>query len=130
MEIQRGKLGQEPELDMVFGMVAHFQGMDLPAEKPQAAELMPGYFPGTCLLRRTSLEKAGLFAETWQVGEFIDWYLRAREAGLKDALLPVLMLWRRVHDSNLGVVLRQQKQDFVRILKAGMDRKRRAGKEC
>jgi len=63
------------------------------------------------------------------VGEFVDWYARAREAGLKSVMLQDVVYRRRLHASNLGVREKDARQDYAHILKASLDRKRRrAGK--
>jgi hypothetical protein len=61
------------------------------------------------------------------VGEFIDWYSRAVELGIRSLVLPELFLWRRIHDSNTGIRERQSVTDYARVLKAKLDRKRAEG---
>jgi hypothetical protein len=66
----------------------------------------------------------GLFATGWRVGEFIDWYARAVDLGLKSHILPEVVLHRRLHDTNIGIVEPDAKADYLRILKASLDRRR------
>jgi hypothetical protein len=83
--------------------------------------------PGTLLVKRPAFDRVGLFKTDLKVGEFIDWYARAMELGLRSKMLPELLLWRRLHRTNQGVRERQSVTDYARVLKASLDR-RRAGK--
>jgi glycosyltransferase involved in cell wall biosynthesis len=121
LERQVGALQQSSECGMVFGMVQQFrQGGS--ADPPQ-----PGYVPGTLLLRRETFEKVGPFADDLRVGEFIDWRARAAEAGLSSRLLDHVALRRRIHDDNLGVREYSARSDYLRVLKAALDRRRSQG---
>jgi glycosyltransferase involved in cell wall biosynthesis len=87
--------------------------------------VMPGYIAGTLLISRERFEQVGYFIEEKQVGEFIEWYLRALEQNVPISLLNQIGLYRRVHTSNMG---RQQdlykRTDYLKILKASLDRRR------
>lgn len=123
---QAAVLDEHPEVDMVFTNVEPFLTPEL--GRPEApGPVMAGYFAGTMLIRRASLERAGEFAGGWKVGEFIDWFARAREAGLRDHLIPRVYHRRRVHEANTGTRERGHRADFARILKASLDRRRAAG---
>jgi hypothetical protein len=54
----------------------------------------------------------------------VHWYARATEAGLRTVLLPDIVLHRRLHDDNAGIKQRAQSVQYVRILKATLDRRR------
>ena len=64
---------------------------------------------------------------SWEVGEFISWYLLAQDRGLKSRMLPTTVARRRLHRTNQGVVKRESRSDYLRILKATLDRRRSAG---
>jgi len=117
LALQTAALAADPTLDMVFGHYAEFEDGG-PRVRPAA----PGYSSGTLLVRRAAFLKVGLFATTWRVGEFIDWYARAQEAGLTSAMRPEVVLRRRVHAHNST---RTGRQDYAAVL-AAMVRRRRA----
>lgn len=48
----------------------------------------------------------------------------AKERGLKSLMLSEIVLKRRLHDTNKGISKRQSQTDYVRILKASLDRRR------
>jgi hypothetical protein len=58
------------------------------------------------------------------VGDGVDWYLRAVELQLHTLMLPDVLLWRRIHDTNMGIQERNSRQDYLQIVKAALDRRR------
>ena len=80
---------------------------------------------GALLIKRSSFLRVGFFEESLRVGEFIDWYFKAKEKNLKGVLLDKVLLQRRLHGSNMGVRDKSLRVDYARILKAALDRKRK-----
>ncbi len=119
LALQTAALAAAPGLDMVFGYYEDFHDAAAGGAVRPAA---PGYSSGTLLVRRAAFLKVGLFATAWRVGEFIDWYGRAAEAGLTSALRPEVVLRRRVHAANSP---RTARQDYAGVL-AALHRRRRA----
>jgi glycosyltransferase involved in cell wall biosynthesis len=121
-------LAADPGLDGVFGHVEQFVSPDVdPAARPALSEGMrvaPGYLAGTLVIRAPAFHRVGPFDTRWQVGNFVDWYLRAQEAGLHDAMLPDVLLRRRLHADNLGVRERASRGAYAQILKRALDRRR------
>ena len=119
----------DPALEMVFGQAMQLQnGPEWEAgvkdPKLAVAGMVPGMVPGTMLIKRDAFLRVGKFQGDWKVGEFIDWYARAVELQIRSLVLPDLLLWRRIHDSNQGVRERQSVSDYARVLKAKLDRSR------
>ncbi|GBE35352.1 hypothetical protein BMS3Bbin06_01890 [bacterium BMS3Bbin06] len=77
------------------------------------------------LIKREAFERVGLFESAWRMGDFIDWYARAMEQKLKSFMLPDVVLKRRIHDANMGIRERNARGDYLRILKASLDRRRK-----
>ena len=117
-----------PGLDAVFGEVQQFLSPDLDEDMAERllcpAESRPGYLPGSMLIRQGAFQRMGRFETSWRIGESIDWYLKATEKGLRSLMLPEVLLRRRLHASNLGLSQRHNHLDYVRILKASLDRRR------
>jgi glycosyltransferase involved in cell wall biosynthesis len=107
-----------PEIDGVFGCVREFRDghQDLP---PQA-----GAVAGALLIRREKYAVVGRFDEKLTVGEFIDWMARAQEARLRFRSIPEVVLRRRLHASNTGVVRRDARVEYTRVLRAALERRR------
>jgi glycosyltransferase involved in cell wall biosynthesis len=128
---QLDALCADPMLDAVFGHVEQFVSPDLdPAARPHVSDdlkVAPGQLASALLIRAESFHRVGLFDTRWQVGNFIDWYLRAQEAGLRDAMLPEVVLRRRLHADNMGIRERSSRGAYAQILKQALDRRRRHG---
>jgi glycosyltransferase involved in cell wall biosynthesis len=128
LALQIKALETDPTIDMVFGHMRQFFSPDL--EDTMKANIvlidgiMPSYFKGTMLIRRESFFRAGLFDTRWHLGDFIDWYLKSLEKGLKSFMMPDFFMERRIHNSNMGITQRRFQSDYLRILKASLDRRR------
>lgn len=119
---------ENPSLDVVFGNVKQFYSPELSDESKEKyrcpANAYPGIHSGTMLIRRETFFKVGLFDTRWQKGIFNDWYLRASEAGLKTYTFDDIFMMRRIHENNHGIVNRNKSIEYVRMLKASLDRKK------
>ncbi len=127
-------LNSDPGTDMVFGHVSHFYSPDLGQHERERflcpTGKMPGFHAGTMLIRREAFLCVGLFNARYQAGEFLDWYCRAKEKRLREVILPDVVMKRRIHSSNLGILKRNTQTDntdadYVRVLKAALDRRRK-----
>lgn len=120
----------EPALDAVFGLVEQFYTPERAEELARQVQLptepIAGYVPGTILARRKVFARVGMFESRWRVGEGIDWYLRARDAGLAVRLQQRVILRRRIHDDNMGRREQASATDYIHIIKAALDRRRSA----
>ena len=129
LELQLRAFENDPALEMVFGQALQLQHgpaweAAVQNKNPIVDGMVPGLIPGTMLVKRDTFLRVGKFPGGLKVGEFIDWYSRAVELGIRSLVLPELLLWRRIHDSNTGVRERQSLNDYARVLKAKLDRKR------
>ena len=118
---------QHPELDMIFAHMEQFHN-GWSAEQVsdhESPKIIPGYCKGTMIIKKSSFMSVGMFEPKRVLGDFIDWYARASEIGLKSIIIPDVLLRRRIHGGN--TVIREQKSsaDYVRILKESLDRRRR-----
>lgn len=119
-----------PDVDMVFGTVQQFYSPEI-KEQVQAQfryihETMPGYLAGTLLIGKETFHKIGPFSTNLKVGEFIDWYAKVKEQGLKELMLTNVLLKRRIHTNNMGIRDRIHQKDYLRLLKASLNRRRKA----
>ena len=88
--------------------------------------LMPGVIILVrCSLKEKSFFRVGLFDTQWRRGIFNDWYLRATELGLRAHIYyRIYIMRRRLHRTNHGIVNRDKSIDYVRMIKASLDRRR------
>jgi GT2 family glycosyltransferase len=121
------RLDEAPDLECIFGLVDHFQEDDTSGQfTVNVAAAAVGPVAGTMLIRRESFERVGLFATDRRLGEFIDWWARARDAGLRYEILPQVALRRRVHGANMTITQSANHSDYLHVLKAALDRRRAA----
>ena len=84
---------------------------------------LPGVTKVGGLFRIDAFLRVGRF----EVGsaDFIDWFARACEAGLKFRIDPEIVFERRIHDANDGIVRRDaQRKSYHATLKAMLERRR------
>lgn len=115
LELQVRALATDPGIDMVFG---HYVTIAERSDAMTEGQSLPGYSLGTLLIRRDSFSCVGPLSTSWRVGEFIDWYARAEERGLRHLMLPEVLLRRRVHRANLTGRQRDARSDYARVVRA------------
>jgi glycosyltransferase involved in cell wall biosynthesis len=124
LEQQLLAINSSADTDMVFGRMEQFRSPELPEVFASVRHpLLDGYSRGAMLIRRSAFARTGGFDARWRVGEFVDWYLRARDLGLREVMLPDLVLRRRLHANNMGLRDAATRIDFARIVRAALDRR-------
>ena len=127
LHLQLSRLRDDPELDIVLGRVQYTGELNevernLKFEKEDQTVMNVNL--GCGLFRREVFEKVGLFAEDLRHFEDHDWFLRAREAGVRMTILPeTTLLYRRHEDSTTNVD--GVGKNMLPILKRSLDRRRR-----
>ena len=59
--------------------------------------------PGAMAVRTEAFRRVGGFREDVTFGDFVDWYARAQDAGLRSHVVDDVVLRRRIHAANTGV---------------------------
>lgn len=120
----------DPQLEAIFGHIQVFVSPEMaPAEQAQlraGPDPLPGYCASTLLLQRAVFWRVGAFSEQYDIGEFVEWYGRAMDAGVRAHLLPGTLAWRRQHANNSTRRNRDQRPEYAHVLKAMLDRRRAA----
>lgn len=128
---QMAILREAPDVDIVFGhveeFVDHAPGVEGDGRHGPAARPARGVIPSAMAVRRESFDRVGPFETHWRVGEFASWLLRAGEAGLAIRVPPDVVARRRIHGDNHGIRQREALQDYARIIKQSLDRRRAGG---
>jgi glycosyltransferase involved in cell wall biosynthesis len=124
-------LERDPGLDTAAGHVREFVSPDTDAEtrrllRPTRSPT-PGRVSSALLLRREALDRMGPFSEAFTIGVDLDFAVRALEAGLTLAMLPQVVLERRLHGANNGLRQWHQRTQYAEVLKASLDRRRGRG---
>jgi glycosyltransferase involved in cell wall biosynthesis len=133
LAVQLDVLARSPAVELVFGHVEQFISPEL--EESAKAKLsirdkrLPGRYRGGMLIRKESFWRVGPFEPSMDYAEFIDWYMRAAEHNIREVMLPEVVTLRRVHGANLGYTERNKRVEYARVLKRGLDRRRRLSEE-
>jgi glycosyltransferase involved in cell wall biosynthesis len=134
LKLQWQALQGSAPMDMVLGKVKQFISPDVEDECRQRLrkelETMPAYIMGALLIRRETFLRVGLLNENLQIGEFIDWFQRAKDIGLRHHVLDHMIVKRRIHKTNQGITRRDRNKDYISVLKAALDRKRQLKTKC
>jgi glycosyltransferase involved in cell wall biosynthesis len=120
----------EENAELVFGQAIEFYSPEMDFEFRDRIRCTDTptltYMAGTMFTTRNIFDRVGLFSEKQPIVEFVEWYLRAFELNLKTYHLNHVVLKRRLHGNNSGHTMDARKTDYLRLLKASLDR-RRAG---
>ena len=123
---------KHPETDYLLGEACHF--LESGCEKP--ASMQAKWFAGaqltygTCVLsvRKKAFHVAGLFNENYITGEDLEWFLRAKKAGLHEGRLEYPVIKRRIHGQNLTLTKSTaDKKHIFQMIRDNTNRKRLHG---
>ena len=125
--LQMAFLEAHPQIDFVFGSVQQFFSPEAPLEFKQRWLCPPALTSGRLaaggLFRKVCFEQVSFFNEEQRIGPFIEWYMRAMEKGLQEALIPNPVLQRRIHENNMGVHSQGSRLEYVRIVREALKRR-------
>lgn len=85
-----------------------------------------GYLPSTLVARVEVFEKIGHYNTQYMTAESLDWFVRARDAGIRVDVLPDVLLRKRVHDRNLTSHTADTRTNVLRALRASIHRSRKS----
>jgi len=120
-------LEKDARHDMVFGYIRQFfdeQLTDAERATLRIDQIRPALAAGGMLIYRSAFEAVGEFSSGVNVGEFIDWYIRARRRYLHEQIIPEVTLLRRVHRANMTRI-QNLSTGYARVLKSALDDARR-----
>jgi glycosyltransferase involved in cell wall biosynthesis len=79
----------------------------------------------TMLARKSLFESIGGFDASLSTAEDVDWFLRARDADTPMAVIPEVLLYRRIHDDNFSYrVVEENAQNLLRVMRQSILRRR------
>lgn len=134
LAIQIAAFEADPSIDVIYGHVREFVSPDVAPE--DAARIRPpvdyhvSHLSGVMLIRRAAFDRVGPWKVGLDVGTGVEWYTRSQEAGLNKAVLPDVLLERRLHLSNNGLRKADHRAQYAGIIKAALERRRKAAAEA
>jgi glycosyltransferase involved in cell wall biosynthesis len=119
---QMRKFKTNTDLDVAFCYVQQFLCPTVEdAEQkffiPENSEILSGYTSIAMLIKKEALDKVGEFDEEYTFGDFIQWYGRAKDLNLKEAILDDVLVKRRIHKSNMGGDQMAAKLSYMKAIK-------------
>jgi glycosyltransferase involved in cell wall biosynthesis len=131
LALQLERLARDPDLDVLLGRIRFvaLDGGSIPNIEFEDldAKTLTHVHLGSGVYRRRAFERIGRFDETLRFAEDVDWFLRAREAGLRIAILPDVTLVYRLHGANMTREIAERDEPMLGVLKRSLDRRRTAG---
>jgi glycosyltransferase involved in cell wall biosynthesis len=121
---QAAVLAARSDIDMVFGHCVEFTNSSSDGHWIARTEPFPAHSACAMLARRACFDRIGGFSESGKVGEFIDWYSRARDSGAAEAMLADVVFHRRVHGSNMTRVTSDKRGQYLDVVFAHLQRRR------
>lgn len=117
---QIARLRAHPELQYVLAHVRLF------AEAGELAKTreQTGCTPGALVARRTLFAELGGFRPEFEIGCDAEWFARARDRGVPMAVLPAVLLHKRLHPTNLSRHGTRHARELLVILHESLQRKR------
>ena len=127
LEVQLNALAEDRDLDVVFAHMIEFDERTRSSDgQPARSVPRPAQHASAMLVRRASFLRVGPFQPGLKIAEWFDWCLRAKELGLRDRILPHVLLHRRIHGHNSGLIQVAERQNLARVVKESLDRRRLA----
>jgi glycosyltransferase involved in cell wall biosynthesis len=97
-------LRSRPEVDYVITRMQFFIEPGVPYPPGFRPHLLEGdhvaNMPSALLIRRSAFDRVGPFRTDMRVANDIEWFARVKDAGLTRAIVPRVLVRKRVHDAN------------------------------
>ena len=128
LRLQIAYMLNHPELGYTLTQQKFFldPGATLPAwfRKELFDSIHTGWVLGTLVVRRTAFEQIGNFATGYSAASDGDWFFRAKAAGIPMAVVPELLLLKRIHGANESAHAKEILSELRKVVKSSMDRQR------
>ena len=129
LEIQMMEFNNNPDLEVSFTYMKCFISSELSEDVKRKRYCPPNsapcHIPSSAVIKRTSFEKVGYFDTRFKNIEFVDWINKAKEIGLKIETLNDILVFRRIHETNVGVMDRDNsRSDYFKIIKESLNKKK------
>jgi glycosyltransferase involved in cell wall biosynthesis len=130
LKVQIEYLLSHPNVDYTLTQQQYFldPGATLPAwfRKELFDSVHTGWVLGTLVVRRSAFEKIGNFATGYSAANDSDWFFRAKAAEIPMAVMPELLLLKRIHEANDSARAKEILSELLKVVKTSLDRQRTA----
>ena len=124
-------LDGDEELDCVISLARFVLEPGFPVPPGFRPELLesahPAQLPSALLARRSVFERIGVFETRFAIAADVDWFARAKDAGVRMEVVPELLVHKRMHDTNLSTLGGTTvNRELLEVLRASVQRQRGA----
>jgi glycosyltransferase involved in cell wall biosynthesis len=128
-EVQLAALEADPGVAIALGLVQQWVSPEIETDVAALwrvpSEPQRGLNLGAALARREVWERVGPWPVGIELSDGLHWFLRARSLGLRELMLPSIVMRRRVHGQNHSLLSRHERAEYARVLKGSIDARRR-----
>lgn len=126
IEEQLSYLKENPD-NISFSKVEQFHSEDLSEIDIKKikihSKLSSAPHVGTMICSRKTFDTVGLFDESLNYGEFIDWFIKAKNKKIGYNVINKVFMKRRIHETNTGRIRKKDRIDLIKILKRSISEK-------
>jgi len=119
LKLQIERLVLDNSVKAVFGMVSQFYSpeVDIEYRKKYICPQVPSSARhlGTLMIKKDDYNRVGLMDETVKIGEGLDWISRFDKLKLNYAIIPEILLFRRMHYNNYGIRFKNNRSDYGKV---------------
>ncbi|HEY9693249.1 MAG TPA: glycosyltransferase [Oculatellaceae cyanobacterium] len=127
LSTQVNYLLQHSEIQYTIAKIKFFlePGYSIPPTfKPQLLSQEPvGYIPETLVAKKSLFAAIGKFDTSLSVAEDVDWFSRASDYQITKAIIPQVLLYKRIHDANTSLTSQISDQNLLRVMRRSIKRK-------
>ena len=128
LSLQVNHLLEHPETQYTIALVKFFlePGHDIPPGFKQ--DLLHGHHVGrimeTLVARKSLFDAIGGFDSGMALAEDADWYARANDHQVPMAIIPEVLLYKRVHNANASSDTQTSNRELLKAMKRSIERKK------
>lgn len=128
LKLQMDHLLTHPELGYTLTQQKYFlnPGAAMPAwfRKELFDSVHTGWVLGTMVVRRSAFAQVGNFATGYSAANDSDWFFRAKAAAIPMAVVPELLLLKRIHETNESGRAKEVLAELRKVVKSSLERQR------
>lgn len=132
LRVQMDHLLKNPDLGYVIAKQRIFlePGTEVPSwfrEKFLHGDQM-GFLPSTLVARASVFRQIGSFDPAYKNASDVQWFFQAKDAGIPMAVLPEVLLHRRIHSDNQSYRVKALHSEYIKIVRLSMERQKTSKK--
>lgn len=130
LDVQVGYMLAHPHLKYTVGKARFVLEPDIGAPAGFRPELLHGEHTAlimeTLVAHRSVWTEVGCFDTRLSLAEDVDWFSRARQLGLPMAVLPRVLLHKRIHGANASLDVTTNNRELLRVVRRSIRRNQKA----